>query len=416
VRILIVGVDYSPDVAGIAPYTAGLAEELATLGHDISVVTTFPHYPRYRWSEPEGVRFPWRDEMYNGVRIRRVWTLLPRRNQAAWRIAFDTCFALFAFLAAVMWSGRADAVVSVCVPAQVGIVGGILARLRNADSIFWVKDLPVEAAISTGLLPGHGWVPRVGKAVEAIACRMNQVVVVISDGFASYVQDLGGHPVLIPDWAPSAPGAQVTNNRTSIRRELGVGAEDFLLIHAGNIGEKQGLDTFLSSLMGIDAKGLQILIIGRGSSEERVRRAASGCAFPVTFMDFVAPERLMAMMQAADALLLAQLAAVTRSVVPSKLLTYLASGTPVLAVVNAKSSAADLVTRSGAGVVADPAHTGDVIKKLSAMIRMSRSERADVGALGPLFVSRNFSRVTIVSQWVSLLSRTALTNGLSKQP
>src|SRR5690348_2388060 len=45
VHLLILGMNYAPEVTGIAPYTAGLAQHLAEKGHRVTVATTFPHYP-----------------------------------------------------------------------------------------------------------------------------------------------------------------------------------------------------------------------------------------------------------------------------------------------------------------------------------------------------------------------------------
>ena len=47
-RVLIVGINYSPELTGIGPYTAGLAEHLAARGDEVTVITGLPHYPDWR--------------------------------------------------------------------------------------------------------------------------------------------------------------------------------------------------------------------------------------------------------------------------------------------------------------------------------------------------------------------------------
>src|SRR4051812_43756011 len=46
-RIHIVSSYYQPEVSGTAPWVAAMAEELARRGHELSVTTTFPHYPEW---------------------------------------------------------------------------------------------------------------------------------------------------------------------------------------------------------------------------------------------------------------------------------------------------------------------------------------------------------------------------------
>lgn len=41
-RVVIFGINYQPEEIGIAPYTTGLAEDLARRGWEVSVVTGLP--------------------------------------------------------------------------------------------------------------------------------------------------------------------------------------------------------------------------------------------------------------------------------------------------------------------------------------------------------------------------------------
>src|SRR5437868_4171247 len=47
-EILLVAINYAPEPTGSGPYTAGLAEHYAQLGHRVRVVTGLPHYPAWR--------------------------------------------------------------------------------------------------------------------------------------------------------------------------------------------------------------------------------------------------------------------------------------------------------------------------------------------------------------------------------
>ena len=47
-RVLIVGINYRPERTAVGPYTAGLAESLASRGDVVTVITGLPHYPEWR--------------------------------------------------------------------------------------------------------------------------------------------------------------------------------------------------------------------------------------------------------------------------------------------------------------------------------------------------------------------------------
>src|SRR3989442_5873794 len=121
-RILILGVNYAPELTGIGPMTTEFAEDLAAAGHDVVMATTFPFYPRWQWYDRPGLR---RVEARNGVEVRRFRMLLPRNRGAAWRILSDTSFTA-AMLPNVVGIGRPDCIVAVPPPVQVAITAAIL--------------------------------------------------------------------------------------------------------------------------------------------------------------------------------------------------------------------------------------------------------------------------------------------------
>ena len=77
-RILVLGINYWPEETGIAVFNTGRCEYLAAKGHDVTMVTGFPYYPRWRVAPEYRGRFVAR-ECRNGVEIRRSWLYVPRR-------------------------------------------------------------------------------------------------------------------------------------------------------------------------------------------------------------------------------------------------------------------------------------------------------------------------------------------------
>ncbi|WP_260502448.1 glycosyltransferase [Rhodococcus aetherivorans] len=76
VRIAILGINFAPEPTGIAPYTTLLASGLAARGHEVEVLTGFPHYPQWKRLDG-GFRFR-SDEIEDRVRIRRFGHHVPR--------------------------------------------------------------------------------------------------------------------------------------------------------------------------------------------------------------------------------------------------------------------------------------------------------------------------------------------------
>jgi glycosyltransferase involved in cell wall biosynthesis len=92
VKIKIVGINYFPELTGIAPYTTGMAEGLAAYGHDVNVVTGLPHYPEWRIYDAYRSRRSYR-EIVNGVTIDRLRHYVPRNPSPRNRIRMEASFA-----------------------------------------------------------------------------------------------------------------------------------------------------------------------------------------------------------------------------------------------------------------------------------------------------------------------------------
>ena len=92
--VLVLGMHYAPEATGNAPYTTGMARGLAGRGHNVRVVTGFPHYPQ--WSIPEGYCGLRMAEQDGAVSVTRVRHPVPTVPTARRRVAMDLLFALHA--------------------------------------------------------------------------------------------------------------------------------------------------------------------------------------------------------------------------------------------------------------------------------------------------------------------------------
>ena len=92
-RILVVGINYAPDLIGVAKYNTELCEALVAFGHEVRVVTAPPYYPE--WKIPrtyQGWRY--RHETLNGVSITRSPIYVPGKPTGARRLIHHASFAL----------------------------------------------------------------------------------------------------------------------------------------------------------------------------------------------------------------------------------------------------------------------------------------------------------------------------------
>src|SRR4051812_27810318 len=113
-RILVVGINYSPDLIGVAKYNTEMCEALAAFGHEVHVVTAPPYYPQ--WEIPlafRGLRY--RHERINGVNVTRSPIFVPTKPTGGKRLLHHASFALSSLWPLVMSAihKRPDVILSV---------------------------------------------------------------------------------------------------------------------------------------------------------------------------------------------------------------------------------------------------------------------------------------------------------------
>lgn len=376
-RVLIVGLNYAPEPTGIAPYTTRIAEGLQRRGHDVSVITAFPHYPEWRVAKEH--RLLRAVSCEKGVLVRRVRHYVPRVPKRGRRAFSELTFGAHA--TAVRWPAS-DVVVATS-PALLS-TALVQAKARSAFGVH-VQDLYSVGSAETGQ---GGSVIRALSAIEGRVLRAADGVAVIHDRFKSrVVSDLGVHAsrvTVIRNWTHIG---SLIHPDQCIRQRLGWG-HDFVVLHAGAMGEKQGLENVVAAARLAESRGLPIrfVLVGNGGQRRTLENAAVGTRC-LQVLDPLPDELYVQALHAADLLLVNELPGVAEMAVPSKLTSYLSTGRPVLAATSSESATADEVAASGAGLRVEPGSPEALVDGVN-LLRADPAGAATMGANGPLYCDR----------------------------
>lgn len=399
--------NYAPEKTASAPLTTDFCRYLTAAGHSVSVVTTFPHYPQWKvWQEYRG-RFCAK-ETIDGVRVYRILNYVPQRPTPFKRVLYYCSFGIQAFLPALA-SGRPDVIVCVTPPLELSISASVLRLWWRVPIVLWIKDLVPDIAIQLGMLKNPLLIS-LARRLENFAYTRATKLLVLCRSFVENICNKGvpaQKVSVVSDWVntelirPDIPGA-------AFRQKYGVDPTAFIVLHAGNIGDKQRLELLVRSARVLhERKDIQFLIVGDGARKADVVAEAKGLGLSnVMFLPLQPQEQFAEMLAAADVLILHQHADVTDSVIPSKLLTYMAAGRPIVVTAASESAAGIAVSRSGCGIAVEPENPPALAQAILQLFS-DQALRTHCGASGRAFVSANFSRATVLSQLESLLHESA---------
>jgi glycosyltransferase involved in cell wall biosynthesis len=405
-RVLIVTQYFWPESFRINDLAAGLKER----GHEVVVLTGVPNYPSGRFFPGYGLLSPKR-ESHDGIPVVRV-PLLPRGMRNRWRLALNyLSFALSAsLLGPLRCRGDYDVILVYEVsPITVGLPAILLRRVKAAPMMFWVQDLWPESLSATGQVAS----PMVLRATAALArfiYRRCDRILVQSKGFIPRVEAAGADPrrvAYFPNWAETLYRPVTLPPDAPERHEMPPG---FRILYAGNIGKAQSFETILEAARRLrDQPELQWVILGEGHErawlEDRV--AAMELKDRVHLLGSRPMETMPRYFAAADALLVTlRRDPIFALTIPSKLQSYLACGTPVLAALDGEGSR--IVEESGGGLTCPAEDVEGLVRAVLTLYHMSASERASMGRKGRAYFESHFERTKLLDRlegWMEALVR-----------
>lgn len=403
-RIAVLSAHFSPETTGNAPYVGRLASGLAKRGRAVRVLTAHPHYPE--WSIREGYgQWVLRDDA-DGVVVVRHLHYVPKSPSNLKRLVAELSLGFrFAFS---RW-GRPDTILLVSPALFSSAVAMVKARLFHPRTPVgvWVQDIYSVGAAETG---GHSAVAAIIKKIESWLFRSADGVSVIHDRFATVMtSSLGVTPSrveVIRNW--THVGGAPTQDRAASRAKLGWADDATIVLHAGNMGVKQGLENVVDAARLADAsdRAVRFVLMGDGNQKSTLVEYADGVR-SITFLESVSNEDFMNVLGAADVLLVNEKLGVAEMSVPSKLTSYFKVGRPVLAATAAEGATATELRASEAG---EHVPAGDPQALLDAAIALGddheRSER--LGRNGQEFAARVLDETAAIdhhARWLSSLRR-----------
>lgn len=378
-QIIVLSINFEPEIISTGVYTTGMAEHLAAAGCDVDVVTALPYYPE--WKTFAGWRRPfWKSRIsQNGTRVVHCPIYVPANPTGMRRILHYLSFALSSAPVA-MWKGltkKPNAVIVVAPSLIFSVVGWLAARLGGSTSWLHIQDFEVEAAFATGLLPKGGVIGRSALTFEKWVLKRFDVVSSISKPMLDKLAEKEVPLDRIFELRNWANLSKITplDETFQLKRELEIETEKVAL-YSGNLANKQGLEILPEVARQLaHKKDLTIVVCGEGPMKLPLQ-TMSETLTNIRFLPLQPIDRLSDLLGMADVHILPQIADAADLVLPSKLTNMLASGRPTIATTPSDSALAEEI--EGAGLVVPPGDAAALAQALESLLDDPEA-RAEMG-------------------------------------
>lgn len=406
-----VSINYAPEVTGIGPYVTDVARRLAQRGWSVRVITGHPHYPQWRLIG-EAADYD-ETSVIDGVTVVRVRHSIPSNAALIPRSRMEFEFGLRVLASRRI---RRDALVVITSPPLIASTMILLLRKlghrRSTPMGVWVHDLYSQAVSETA---SGGWLTRKGvQTLEGTTLRWADRLAVVHARFGDIIVDrLGGRAESVTqmrNWNQAQPKARLA--RDDARAALGIAPEDIVAVHAGNMGQKQGLENVVEAARLVDrspdrTRRMRFYLVGNGNQYRALRALAQGIE-SLTFIDSLPDEDFHRMLSAADVLLVNEKPGVAEMSIPSKLTTYFSFGLPVVAAVEENGITAGEIRRSGAGVIVPAGEPAALVAEVDRV----GTDPALAGSLGSAGMDYSRQHLSVdaavdrFEQWLGTLAST----------
>tara|TARA_Y100000589_G_scaffold329778_1_gene377434 strand:+ start:22489 stop:23703 length:1215 start_codon:yes stop_codon:yes gene_type:complete len=394
-KILIVSQYYWPENFRINEISSELKKE----GNDVVILTGYPNYPEGKINE-DFLKNPLKYSNYKGIKIIRV-PIIPRGKKN-----LQLIFNYFSFVVSAIFIGifklRKYSFDMIFVfqtsPVFVGIPSSLIAFIKKCPQVFYVLDLWPETLTALGIIKSKWQLLIIRNIVKLIYSRCD-LILVQSKKFVKEIKKYSKNKVLyFPAWVES----EFINSPKGLAKEITCRENIFTIMFAGNIGKAQDFESLLKAaeyLVNNYFIKFRIIIIGEGSEKEwlikEVKEKKLNNFFKI--LGRYPLNRMPSFFSHADVLLVSlSNKDVFNMTIPGKIQTYLASGKPIIGMLNGEG--ANIIRESKAGYTCNSGDYKELAKLIIKMSKLNPQSKSLLGKNGLDYCEKEFNKKLLINK------------------
>lgn len=416
-NVLLLSLVFAPDGVSTALLMSELAQELHEAGHNLTVLTTTPHYnvePEARAKQP--LRKRWfgllYESEYAGMTVYHA-SIPVKGSRVGGRLLDYLRFHAISTLAGLTIARDYDIMLVPSPPLTIGISAWILKLFSGKPFIYNVQEIYPDVAVKLGMLTNRKAI-RFFEWMESFIYHQSKAITVISERFRQVLRGKGvpdERLVIIPNFVDTEfiqPSER--RNDFSIEHKLN---EKFVVLYAGNIGLTQSFETIMQATRQlVDLPDLVFLIVGDGTRRAWLEEELATNDYPnVTLLPYQPRSVVPQIYATADLCLVPLKKGTAQDTFPSKIYTIMAAGRPVVASADPDSELADVVDTADCGWHVLPDDAADLEQAIRNAYTNRESAQAK-GLNGRHYVVSHHSRQVVTAKYDALIRQSAPGQGV----
>ncbi|WP_234123168.1 glycosyltransferase family 4 protein [Clostridium hydrogenum] len=407
-NLLIYAHYFYPDVASTGQILTELGEGIQQK-FNVTVICVVPSYSGKIEDKYKDKRFYY--EKYKEINVLRVRVPEFDKKNKLSRIKNILSY-FFNAICATFKVGKQDVVFSISQPPILGGTLGVIGKLiKRAKFVYNIQDFNPEQTEAVGYAKNR-FILNFARAVDKFSCRKSNMIVVVGrDMQVTLSNRFKGKripkSVVINNWIDEAAVYPLAPNHDRIlafKKKYNL-ENKYIVMYSGNLGLYYDLENIVETLSEFKGnKDIAFAFVGDGSVKSKLMDTKNRNNLDnVYFIPYQNKEDLIYSLNAADVHLVINAKGIKGVSVPSKLYGVMASGKPVLGVLESGSEARMVIEDAKCGVCND---VGDYegFKKTIKFMFNNKAEYIEKGLNGRQYLENKLKRELSIGKYSKVIS------------
>lgn len=402
-HILFLSDNFPPEVNAPASRTFEHCREWVKLGHQVTVITCAPNFPKGRVFEEYQNRV-WQSEEMEGVRVIRVWSYIARNEGFTKRILDYLSFMVTAFLAS-MFVRRVDVIVGTSPQFFTACAAYAVSAVKHRPWIFELRDIWPESIRAVGAMKKERLLDLLER-LELFLYRKATAVVSVTNAFKQNLVDRGIDPAkifVVTNGVDTSRFAPMPKDQ-ELLQDLNL-KDTFVAGYIGTHGMAHGLDTVIDAAKALAdierASLIRIVMLGDGALRKKLEdRAKMEGLNNIHFINSVPKHQVARYWSILDASIIhLRKSDLFATVIPSKMFECMGMAIPILHGVEGES--ADMVMKHDIGLPFEPENHLALVERL-LILHDDRAVRERMSRNGPL-AALHYNRKALAEKMLTVI-------------
>lgn len=350
-------------------------------------------------------------EVFDNIKIYRFSMEREKNNTSSRFIRYIKCnFKYRKTINKIAKKEKIDCIFTSSTPPIISLVAIKCAKKLKVPFIYNLQDIFPDSLMSTNITKKNKLLWKIGRKIENYTYKNADRIVVISEAFKKNIMKKGVPEKkidVIYNWIDEKAVNPIKRENNKLFDTFNLDRGKFYITYAGNIGNSQNFEVILKVAKTLkENTKIKFIIFGDGSQKNAITKLVKNenvnniKLFPMQNYDLISEVYSLG-----DGSIVSCKKGSGNGAFPSKLLSIMATETPVLTSFDIKSELTEIVDKASCGICCD-ADDSDSLYEAVIELHNNKLLAEKMGKDGRKYLLEHFSKDICVQKYVEVIKST----------